>query len=298
MVAPLGGPKLDGPLIAPLEGARTPLRNKVEGYRRVVEAEATLLADAPREVLSAEERYPADIVAAGRAAQAEGRAGRGPDVEAPASPELPAGASEDAPELLSGPELPGADRVEDGEAPELWTGPELPGAKQAEGRADALLSGPELPGAEGELQDKRERAIEPNEATKRNKRTEGATDSVQEPVNAAEVERLRQRDREVRNHELAHAAAAGPYGGPPRYELERGPDGTMYATGGNVRIDVSPVPGDPDATIRKMRQVRRAALAPAEPSAQDRRVAARAAAEEAKARSALRRTQAQERGAR
>ncbi|MEM7606799.1 MAG: putative metalloprotease CJM1_0395 family protein, partial [Myxococcota bacterium] len=159
--------------------------------------------------------------------------------------------------------------------------------------------GPELPGAEGELQDKRERAIEPNEATKRNKRTrgatEGATDSVQEPVNAAEVERLRQRDREVRNHELAHAAAAGPYGGPPRYELERGPDGTMYATGGNVRIDVSPVPGDPDATIRKMRQVRRAALAPAEPSAQDRRVAAPAAAEEAKARSALRRTQAQER---
>ncbi|MEM6544436.1 MAG: putative metalloprotease CJM1_0395 family protein, partial [Pseudomonadota bacterium] len=52
-------------------------------------------------------------------------------------------------------------------------------------------------------------------------------------------------------------------------------------------IDVSPVPGDPQATIEKARIVRRAALAPAEPSAQDRRVAAEATALEQQARAEL-----------
>lgn len=68
----------------------------------------------------------------------------------------------------------------------------------------------------------------------------------------------------------------------------------MYAVGGRVRIDVSAVSGDPAATLRKMQQVRRAALAPAEPSSQDRRVASRASAEEAKARTALREEHVQE----
>lgn len=110
---------------------------------------------------------------------------------------------------------------------------------------------------------------------------------------AAEVDTLRKRDAEVRRHEMAHAAAGGAHAGAPNYDLERGPDGSMYAVGGHVRIDVSPVAGDPSATLRKMQQVRRAALAPAEPSPQDRRVAARASAEEAKARTALREEQAQ-----
>ena len=51
-----------------------------------------------------------------------------------------------------------------------------------------------------------------------------------------------------------------------------------------MRIDTSPVPDDPDATILKMRQVRRAALAPAEPSPQDRRVASEASQQESAAR--------------
>ena len=45
---------------------------------------------------------------------------------------------------------------------------------------------------------------------------------------------------------------------------------------GEVSIDKSPVRGDPQATIEKMQQVRRAALAPAQPSGQDRQVAAEA----------------------
>ncbi|MFG0316505.1 MAG: putative metalloprotease CJM1_0395 family protein, partial [Planctomycetota bacterium JB042] len=56
---------------------------------------------------------------------------------------------------------------------------------------------------------------------------------------------------------------------------------------GEVSIDVSPVPGDPEATIRKMEVVRKAALAPQEPSVQDQRVAQKASVQEAQARREL-----------
>lgn len=91
-----------------------------------------------------------------------------------------------------------------------------------------------------------------------------------------QVEELKRRDAEVRAHEQAHAAAGGPYAGAPRFQFVRGPDGKFYAKGGEVTIDTSAIPGNPQATIRKMQQVKRAALAPQEPSAQDRRVAAEA----------------------
>ncbi len=86
------------------------------------------------------------------------------------------------------------------------------------------------------------------------------------------VSELKTRDQEVRRHERAHAAAAGPYGGLPTFEFERGPDGRQYAVSGEVKIDVSPE-RDPAATIAKMEIVIRAAQAPANPSAQDRAVA-------------------------
>ena len=66
----------------------------------------------------------------------------------------------------------------------------------------------------------------------------------------------------------------------------RGPDGKMYAVGGEVKIDTSRE-NDPEATIRKMQQVRRAALAPTPPSATDRSVAAQASQIEAQARTDL-----------
>lgn len=103
-----------------------------------------------------------------------------------------------------------------------------------------------------------------------------------------EVEQLKNRDREVRAHEQAHLAAAGSYArGGPRYDYESGPDRKRYAVGGEVSIDTSPVAGDPEATIRKAQVVRRAAQAPAEPSPQDRRVAAEAGRMEAQARQEL-----------
>ncbi|MBE7637960.1 hypothetical protein GUA87_13970 [Sneathiella sp. P13V-1] len=92
------------------------------------------------------------------------------------------------------------------------------------------------------------------------------------------VQQLKARDREVRNHEQAHAAVGGQYAGSPTYTYQSGPDNQRYAVGGEVKIDASPVAGDPEATIQKMDTVIRAALAPAEPSAQDRKVAATASA--------------------
>lgn len=101
------------------------------------------------------------------------------------------------------------------------------------------------------------------------------------------IRQLKARDREVRLHEAAHAAVGGRYAGAPQLDFERGPDGVNYAVSGEVSISVSPVPGDPQATIEKARIVRAAAVAPAEPSAQDRRVAAEATQLEADARAEL-----------
>ncbi len=106
-----------------------------------------------------------------------------------------------------------------------------------------------------------------------------------DPQQQARVQELQKRDREVRAHEAAHVAAGGPYvRGGPSFQFTSGPDGKLYATGGEVSIDVSPVSGDPQATIQKMQTVERAAMAPAQPSSQDSAVAASASQEEAKAR--------------
>ncbi|MCH8129990.1 MAG: hypothetical protein IIC70_08840, partial [Acidobacteria bacterium] len=59
------------------------------------------------------------------------------------------------------------------------------------------------------------------------------------------------------------AAAGSNASGGPTFEFTTGPDGKRYAVGGEVQIDTSAVDGDPQATIQKMQQVRRAALAPA-----------------------------------
>ena len=100
------------------------------------------------------------------------------------------------------------------------------------------------------------------------------------------VQELQQIDRRVRQHEMAHKIAGGPYAGPPHFKYVRGPDGRLYAVAGEVSIDVSEE-RDPEETIRKMEQVIRAALAPADPSPQDRRVAAEAAQKLMKARMEL-----------
>ncbi|WP_114324977.1 putative metalloprotease CJM1_0395 family protein [Candidatus Colwellia aromaticivorans] len=90
------------------------------------------------------------------------------------------------------------------------------------------------------------------------------------------INELQRRDKEVRSHELAHAAVGGSFTGAPNYSFETGPDGQKYAAGGEVSVDLSTVAGNPSATIAKMQKVHAAALAPANPSAQDTQVAANA----------------------
>lgn len=108
------------------------------------------------------------------------------------------------------------------------------------------------------------------------------------------VAELKRRDAEVRAHEHAHLAAAGGYAnGGIHYEFQRGPDDKQYAVGGHVSIDASPIAGDPQRTIQKAQIVRRAALAPADPSSTDRRVASQAQAMERQARAELAKEQAE-----
>ncbi|MBD3670509.1 MAG: hypothetical protein HUJ29_07015 [Gammaproteobacteria bacterium] len=100
-----------------------------------------------------------------------------------------------------------------------------------------------------------------------------------------QVQELQARDRQVRAHEAAHAAAGGRYvSRGPSYSYQRGPDGRQYAVGGEVQIDTSPVAGDPQATLQKAEAIQAAASAPANPSPQDRRVALSAARMAARAR--------------
>lgn len=108
------------------------------------------------------------------------------------------------------------------------------------------------------------------------------------------ISELVNRDREVRTHEQAHAAVGGVHAGAPTYTYTRGPDGKRYASGGEVSIDVGAVANDPQATLSKMQIVIRAALAPAEPSAQDRSVASQAQAQMAVARAELAALQSKE----
>jgi hypothetical protein len=98
---------------------------------------------------------------------------------------------------------------------------------------------------------------------------------------------LSQRDSMVRAHEQAHSSVGGQYAGSAQYSYQRGPDGVNYAVGGEVSIDVGAISGDPQATLAKMQIVQRAALAPAEPSSQDRRVAALASQQASQARAEI-----------
>ncbi|GAB5405792.1 MAG: hypothetical protein Aurels2KO_40230 [Aureliella sp.] len=114
-------------------------------------------------------------------------------------------------------------------------------------------------------------------------------DSELTPEEIEQIKKLEAKDREVRAHERARLATAGRYAkSGPSYTYAQGPDGKRYAVGGKVKIDTSPVEGDPRATARKAQLVRAAALAPSEPTVQDLRRAIAATQMELQALSQLR----------
>lgn len=90
------------------------------------------------------------------------------------------------------------------------------------------------------------------------------------------IAQLQQRDREVRAHEQAHISAGGGLiTSGASYTYQAGPDNKRYAIGGEVGIDTSPG-RTPEETLDRAARIRAAALAPADPSAQDMQVAAAA----------------------
>lgn len=135
----------------------------------------------------------------------------------------------------------------------------------------------------GLLKDETDKAAE-----KEQSKSTGTDKTDNSDNNTQEIAELKQADQEVRAHEQAHVMAGGNLvRGGATFGYKRGPDGNLYAVSGEVSIDSSPVQGDPRATIRKAEQVRKAALAPAQPSSQDRAVAAAAAGMEVQAQADL-----------
>lgn len=138
--------------------------------------------------------------------------------------------------------------------------PVTPTITSADGAAQAAVGAVSKPAVAGERGD-----------TKPGRATAAAPD----PAVLAQVRELAAIDRKVRAHEAAHAAVGGSLAGGASYSYVTGPDGVRYAVGGEVPVQFGQSP-DPEVTLRNANQVRAAALAPADPSPQDYRVAAEA----------------------
>ncbi|WP_372972299.1 putative metalloprotease CJM1_0395 family protein [Marinobacter sp.] len=153
----------------------------------------------------------------------------------------------------------------------------IPPATDSDSRSISESRNPDTPRATDQPAEPRGEQGERNgKADAERSREEARSGQSLDETQLKELRDLKARDREVRAHEQAHQAVGGQYAGSVSYTYQRGPDGNQYAIGGEVSIDLGPVEGDPQATIEKMRQVRAAAMAPAQPSAQDRAVAAQA----------------------
>jgi len=179
--------------------------------------------------------------------------------------EAPGGIASDLNIITSPPEGGGLVEPPQPEAPEVSTlGSFAP---------NAVVSEIGIPG--NEEQDQEVRSLAEEERSQEPARGPGKELELSQAEEEV-VRQLQSRDREVREHEQAHVAAAGGLAGSPSYSYTSGPDNRQYAVGGEVSIDVSEG-GSPEETVSKARTIQRAALAPADPSGQDRAVAAAAA---------------------
>lgn len=109
------------------------------------------------------------------------------------------------------------------------------------------------------------------EAKSRGAAVNGNGHTAREEAVIRELERI---DRDVREHEMQHYYAGQPFATFPEYFQVTAPNGRPYAISGITRMDASEIAGDRDATILKLETLLRAALAPPEPSEEDKRIAA------------------------
>ncbi len=130
------------------------------------------------------------------------------------------------------------------------------------------------------------------EITKEDKQSQESTKAIKTNTELTtseqqQVSELSQIDSQVRAHEAAHIAAGGSVvSGGASYTYQKGPDGQLYAIGGEVPIS-SAGASSPEAKIAIAKEMQAAALAPANPSLQDLKVAASATQMEAQARQEL-----------
>ena len=107
---------------------------------------------------------------------------------------------------------------------------------------------------------------------------EKSEEKLEQPEIKKQIDELKRTEQEVITHEQAHKAAGPDVTGAVSYPYSTGPDDQRYIVGGEVPIQMKEG-STHEETIRILETVQRAALAPAEPSPQDLRVAASAAAQ-------------------
>lgn len=88
------------------------------------------------------------------------------------------------------------------------------------------------------------------------------------------VKRFEDADSQVRLHEQTHAASSN-LTSTPKYDYQVGPDGKLYATGGEVRIDTS-IPDDEKAAQVKLDEIEDTASAPNNLSSADAQISRQA----------------------
>lgn len=168
----------------------------------------------------------------------------------------------------------------------------MKGSEEDLNRVSGGIPQEDLQSRKQEAQESLKKDVRENEKTQNIIKSEAEKRKVEQQQNKSEIKKdeaakeLENIQREVISHENAHKAAAGELGGAISYSYTEGPDGRSYITGGEVPIKLKE--GDtPEETLRNMQKVQRAANAPAEPSGQDRQVAAKAAALASKARAEI-----------
>lgn len=122
------------------------------------------------------------------------------------------------------------------------------------------------------------RGVEKNESseqTKSNPQQQGGKNTDELTIDEKiEVAELRAIDAKVRAHEAAHMSGSAASGG-ASFTYAKGPDGIMYAIGGEVPVRIQ-TGSTPQETITNMQGVIATALAPADPSPQDISIASKA----------------------
>ena len=179
-------------------------------------------------------------------------------------------------------------------SPFTTSGREAVGLENLEAKDDLFSPVEESPKKEAALNDDKKERVD-DEPRRQGEQQAGSEQDDFDESELAQIRELRARDAEVRAHEAAHASVGGQYAGAPSYSYETGPNGVKYAVGGEVSISLPTNSDNPQQTIQAAEQVRRAALAPADPSSQDRQVAASATRLAISARAELRAQQTEER---